>query len=274
MPIISSEEFFNVLENCDTESLYAASHSFAASHKSYSSGGNGFSIDKTSRTVMGDMLAKTGDTPADQIDDMRSRREKAIEDFCYIYGGYIAYNLRKKLHRMGYKNIPLEDKYISTATGQVLNSIIRNLNRYGYKEGTFSHLVHQSIKNKAIDVKKLYINRKKKNPQEISFENAQEILGGKLEVDGYNGTCEPETDFDERKLEVSGIMQLLKSVKTKNSADDYNMFILNRIYKHKLQDVAEKFDISIATASRRINDFAVAAITMYNQKKREMENYQ
>ena len=49
------------------------------------------------------------------------------------------------------------------------------------------------------------------------------------------------------------------------------MFILNRIENQKLTDIAEQFDISVATASRRINDFADAARKLYRQYQKDIE---
>ena len=61
-------------------------------------------------------------------------------------------------------------------------------------------------------------------------------------------------------------------VSSGSSPDDYNMFILHRVKKYTLAEIAEKFDISAPTASRRINDFAEAALKLYRQYQREMEN--
>ena len=51
------------------------------------------------------------------------------------------------------------------------------------------------------------------------------------------------------------------------------MFILNRIENQKLADIAEQFDISVTTASRRINNFADAALKLYKQYQKDMEQY-
>ena len=79
--------------------------------------------------------------------------------------------------------------------------------------------------------------------------------------------------IDEKELESAGILQILKKVKTKNSADDYNMFILHRVEKKELKDIARLFDLSISTVSRRINDFTDAAIKLYRQYQEDMEKY-
>ena len=142
----------------------------------------------------------------------------------------------------------------------------------GYQKGKFSHLVHRSIKNKSKDVAEKYATWKKNNPN-ISFDNAEDIIGGEIDIIYDPDVDIFEFDVNEKELEAAGILQILKKVKTRNSADDYNMFILNRIENQKLTDIAKQFDISVATASRRINDFADAALKLYKQYQKDMEQY-
>ena len=163
--------------------------------------------------------------------------------------------------------------FISLATEQVVAALIRKLKKDGYKKGTFSHLVNRSIKNKARDVADKYARWKKHNSH-ISFENAEEIIGGVIDIVDDNGSdSDFEDDFNEKEFEAAAILQILKKVKTKNPADDYNMFILHRVKKHNLAEIAEQFDISLSTASRRINDFGDAAKKLYRQYLNDMENY-
>lgn len=271
MPFESVKEFYAVLKECDTASLYEAAKAFAKNHRSYSVDDNRLSIDKTSQTVMENMLAKTELTPENEAASMRAQRKTAIWEFCCIYGGYIAYKLQLDCQKKGYSDLAVKDEYIAIGVEQLLAGIIRTLEKNGYKQGTFSHLVNKAIKRKCSDISERYVNWKKKNyVSVISFENAEAILGGVIELADENGI--EYFDDDEKSLEVAGVFQLLEKVKTENSADDRNMFILYRIQRHKLADIAAKFEISIATASRRINKFADAAIKLYRQSKKNIEH--
>ena len=229
-------------------------------------------IDKTSQTMMEKILAQTKFTPEEQIDDMRKKREDAIEHFCYIYGGYIAWKLQIDWKKRGFQDIIEKNQYISLAAEQVVAALIRKLQKDGYQKGKFSHLVHRSIKNKSKDVAEKYATWKKNNPN-ISFDNAEDIIGGEIDIIYDPDVDIFEFDVNEKELEAAGILQILKKVKTRNSADDYNMFILNRIENQKLTDIAKQFDISVATASRRINNFADAALKLYKQYQKDMEQY-
>ena len=272
MIIDSAEKFFAVFNECDARSLYEAAKHYAKFHKNYLSE-NVVDIDKTSLTMMEKIFAQTKLTPEEEINDMRKKREEAIEHFCYIYGGYIAWKLKLDWERNKFFDIVEKSTFISLATEQVVAALIRKLKKDGYKKGTFSHLVNRSIKNKAKDVADKYARWKKHNSH-ISFENAEEIIGGVIDIVDDNGSdSEFEIDFDEKEFEAAAILQILKQVKTKNSADDYNMFILYRVKNYKLEDIAKKFDISISTASRRITDFANAAKELYTQYLNDMENY-
>ena len=272
MLIDSAEQFFKVFESCDVQSLYAASRQYAKFHKNYTDG-DGVFIDKTSQTMMEKILAQTHSTPQDQVADMRKDREVAIKHFCYIYGGYIAWKLNRDWIKSGFSDIVEKSEFLSLATEQVVAALIRKLQKDGYQEGKFSHLVHRSIKNKSSDVAKKYASWKKNNNY-ISFENAKDIIGGEIDLIDDNGAeKEAVFDVDEKELEAAGILQILKKVKTKNSADDYNMFILHRVEKQELKDIARLFDLSIPTVSRRINDFADAAIKLYSQYQKDMEKY-
>lgn len=272
MLIDSCEKFFEVFNECDAKSLYEASRQYAEFHKNYLNG-KMVDIDKTSQTMMEKILAQTKFTPEEQIDDMRKKREDAIEHFCYIYGGYIAWKLQIDWKKRGFPDIIEKDQYISLAAEQVVAALIRKLQKDGYQKGKFSHLVHQAIKNKSKDVAEKYATWKKNNPN-ISFDNAEDIIGGVIDIiDDNNSNGQTDFDIDEKALELSGILQILKKVKTKNSTDDYNMFVLNRIENQKLADIAKQFDISVATASRRINDFADAALKLYKQYQKDMEQY-
>lgn len=271
MLIDSCEKFFEVFNECDAKSLYEASRQYAEFHKNYLNG-KMVDIDKTSQTMMEKILAQTKFTPEEQIDDMRKKREDAIEHFCYIYGGYIAWKLQIDWKKRGFQDIIEKNQYISLAAEQVVAALIRKLQKDGYQKGKFSHLVHRSIKNKGKDVAEKYDTWKKNNPN-ISFDNAEDIIGGEIDIIYDPDVDIFEFDVNEKELEAAGILQILKKVKTKNSADDYNMFVLNRIENQKLTDIAEQFDISVATASRRINDFADAALKLYKQYQKDMEQY-
>ena len=270
MILDSAEKFFSAFES-SAESLYEAAKHFAAFHENYRSG-KLVSIDKTSQTIMEKMQAQTKLTPEDQVDDMRKKREEAIEHFCYIYGGYIAWKLKAHWEASQFGDIVEKDNFISLAAEQVVASLIRSIQKNGYKKGTFSHLVHRAIKNKTKDVAEKYATLKKKNLY-ISFDNAKDIIGGVIDIVDDKRADDFEFDVDEKELDYAGILQILKQVKTKNSADDYNMFILHRVKKYNLEDIAEQFDISIPTASRRINDFADAALKLYKQYQKDMEQY-
>ena len=270
MILDSAENFFSMFES-SAESLYEAAKHYVAFHENYRSG-KLVSIDKTSQTIMEKMQAQTKLTPEDQVDDMRKKREEAIEHFCCIYGGYIAWKLKAHWEASHFGDIVEKDNFISLAAEQVVASLIRSIQKNGYKKGTFSHLVHRAIKNKTKDIAEKYATWKTNNPLG-SFDNAEDIIGGVIDIVDDKRADDFEFDVDEKELDYAGILQILKKVKTKNSADDYNMFILHRVKKHNLADIAEKFDISIPTASRRINDFADAALKLYKQYQKDMEQY-
>ena len=272
MLIDSAEEFFKICDKSDVRSLYEASRQYAKFHQNYTDG-DGVFIDKTSQTMMEKILAQTHSTPQDQVADMRKKREEAIKHFCYIYGGYIAWKLNRDWIKSGFFDIVEKNEFLSLATEQVVRALIRKLQKDGYQEGKFSHLVHRSIKNKSRDVADKY-STWKKHHNYISFDNAEDIIGGEIDIIDDNGTGrEADFDIDEKELESAGILQILKKVKTKNSADDYNMFILHRVEKQELKDIARLFDLSISTVSRRINDFTDAAIKLYRQYQEDMEKY-
>ena len=272
MIIDFAEEVFAVFDGCDASSLYEAAKYFAKFHENYLNGSL-VNIDKTSHTMMEKMFAKTQFTPDEQIDDMRKKREDAIVHFCYIYGGYIAWKLKCDWDKKGFLDIVEKSEYISLAAEQVVASLIRKLIKDGYREGKFSHLVNKAIKRKSMDVADKYSTWKKHN-HNISFEKAEEILGGVIElIDDNESDSSCDSDVAEKELETAGMLQILKKVKTKNSADDYNMFILYCFKKQKLGDIAKQFNLSIATVSRRINDFTEAGKKLYRQYKNDMERY-
>ena len=66
-------------------------------------------------------------------------------------------------------------------------------------------------------------------------------------------------------------MGVIKRVKTANTHDDCEMFELHCINKVPLKTIAKEFKISISTASKRINNFADAALKMYRQYQQKME---
>ena len=266
----SAKEFYAVFDICDASSLHEASKSYAKFH-GYSCR-NTLCIDKTSQTVMRDMLAKTQNTPDD--DSMREKRRTALEEFVYIYGGYIAWELKKRWEQKGYREIKEKDEFIALAAEQVLNSIIRKLEKEGHKKGTFSHLVHYAIKLKAIDVGKRYeVWRKKEhNMLYVSFDEAEEIIGGVIDIaDDYDSN---DFDFDEKRLHNVGIENFLKMVRvTKNHEDDFEMLLRLRVKKEKPEDIAKDMDLSVASVHRRVKDFADAAWEQYKKYLREMEKY-
>lgn len=251
------------------ESLYAASKWFAEKHKSYSVGKD-LLIDKTSETVMNNMLAKTCETPVLEQEDMRKKRQEAIDDFCYIYGGYIAFNLNKMADSKDYKTIPehIKDEYIFQATTLVLDYISKKLNENGYSKGTFSHLVHKTISYKARDLFRnyeRYLNDPQKNPTFVPItDDTEPIIGGIIEIETDN-TGTKISDFDEDQLNATTILYLLKDVKTKHSADDYEMFYLRNIEGWKLEEIAKEFNLSVSTIHNRIEGFAKAALEQHEK---------
>lgn len=282
MPVLESVDMFCAYlekNRAAAESLYAASKWFAKKHKSYSIGKD-LSVDKTSVTVMNNMLAKTQETPFEHLEDMRRKRKAAIDDFCHIYGGYIAFKLKKKADDKGYE-IPehIEDEYIIRATTLALNYISKQLDRNGYSEGTFSHLVHKTIKIKAKNMFEKYntfLNNPEKNAHFISItEDTEPILGGILEIENDNNGAETgDFEFDRDQFDVTSILCILKDVKTKHSTDDYEMFCLRYIKGWKLEDIAKEFNLTIGTIHNRLNDFAKAALTQHEEKLKEMrENF-
>ena len=195
----SAKEFYAVFDACDARSLHEASKSYAKFHN-YTWSQNKLCIDKTSQTVMNDMLARTQNTPDDDL--MREKRQTALEEFVYIYGGYIAWEIKKRWKQKGYREIKEEDEFIALAAEQVLSGIIRKLEKEGYKKGTFSHLVHRAIKLKMIDVGGKYeVWRKKEhNMSYISFDEAKEIIGGVIDIaDDHDSD---DFDFDEKGFTV------------------------------------------------------------------------
>lgn len=269
MIIDSAKDFLIILKECDAESLYEAARQQAQFHENYLSG-KWVSIDKTSLTIMEKIQAQTKSTPADQIAAMRQARTEAIQDFCYMYGGYIALKLKLYWEKHEFRDIVEKNEYISLATEQVVKNLINNLQKNGYRQGTFSHLVHQAIKKKSYTVAGKYKTLMKNNG---SLYNVEDIADDVDDIPDDNSTADSEFEVNEKELEVAGILNILKNVETKNSADDYNMFILYHIEKQKLTDIAEKFDISIATASRRIKSFGAAAFKLYKQEQQDMEKY-
>ena len=267
----SAKEFYAVFNICDASNLHEASKSYAKFHN-YTWSHNKLCIDKTSQTVMRDMLAKTQNTPDDDI--MRKKRRTALEEFVFIYGGYIAWELKKRWEKKGYREIKEKDEFISLAAQQVLNSIIRKLEKEGYKKGTFSHLVHRAIKLKAIDVGEKYeVWRKKEhNMSYISFEEAEEIIGGVIDIaDDHDSN---DFDFDEKKLHNVGIVNFLKKTRvTKNHEDDCEMLFRLRVNNEKAEDIAKDMNLSVSSVHRRVNDFADAAWEQYKKYLRKMEKY-
>lgn len=267
----SAKEFYAIFDICDARSLHEASKSYAKFHN-YTWSQNKLCIDKTSQTVMRDMLAKTQNTPDDDI--MREKRRTALEEFVYIYGGYIAWELKKRWEKKGYHEIKEKDEFIALAAEQVLNSIIRKLEKEGYKKGTFSHLVHCAIKFKASDVGEKYeVWRKKEhNMSHISFEEAKEIIGGVIDIaDDHDSN---DFDFDEKKLHNVGIVNFLKKNRvTKNHEDDCEMLFRLRVNNEKAEDIARDMNLSVSSVYRRVDDFADAAWEQYKKYRKEMEKY-
>ena len=271
----SAQEFYAVFDNCDASSLHEASKSFAKFH-GYSYSKNKLCIDNTSQTVMKNMLAKTQNTPDDELDIMRKKRQTALEEFVYIYGGYIAWELKKRWEKAGYREINEQNEFISLGAEQVLNCIIKKLEKDGYKEGTFSHLVNKSIKFKMSDVGKRYKNwsQKEHNTPCISFEEAKDIVGGIIEIadDSDVNDFDSDFDFDEKKLHKVGIENFLKKVRvTKNHEDDFEMLCRLRANKEKAEDIARDMGLSVATVYNRVKDFAAAAWIQYKKYLKEME---
>ena len=266
----SVKDFCAVLRNCDAASLYKASQEYAKFHN-YRRNGENISIDNTSLTIIQNMMAQTKTTPEDEVDDMRKKRVRALEAFCYIYGGYIALKLKLNWKGRGFRDIPRKDDFIATATEQTLNSLLRALERDGYKQGKFSHLVHMAISKKTIDVQRKYATWKKNHPEQISFETAQKILGGVLEIADENGTFDDACDTD--RLDVYAVFTLIANgeVRTAHAHDDREMFIRLYVKKERAEDIARDMDVSVATVYRRTKALAAAAIEQYRETQRQME---
>ena len=267
----SAKKFYEIFDVCDARSLHEASKSYAKFHN-YTWSQNKLCIDKTSQTVMNDMLARTQNTPDDDM--MREKRRTALEEFVYIYGGYIAWEIKKRWKQKGYREIKEEDEFIALAAEQVLSGIIRKLEKEGYKKGTFSHLVHRAIKLKMIDVGGKYeVWRKKEhNMSYISFDEAKEIIGGVIDIaDDHDSD---DFDFDEKRLHSAGIMNFLKKVRvTKYHEDDFEMLLRLRVNKEKAEDIARDMNLSVSSVYRRVDEFAAAAWEQYKKYLREMEKY-
>lgn len=266
MTFKAANEFYNVMKECDVQSLYKATQEFGKLHH-YLTDDSGVNIDKTSQTIMEAVLESFKNTDDKTAAPVDKQREEKIKDFCYIYGGYIAYRLRCKWIKLKLQDIPVRDELISVATFQVINSCIKSIEKNGYKKGSFSHLIHKSIFNKFIDVQDKYNTWVKKNSQDTSFETIEDIVGGKVPVEI------PVEEEDERLLDASGIYGVLKRVKTKHTQDDYEMFVQYYDQGRTLEELAEEFELSPATVSRRIREFAAAAKEIYEQIQKELEDF-
>ena len=264
MPLEPDADFRRILAACDAENLYEAAREFAARHRNLPDGK--ISITSTSQTVMNDMMAKTALTPEDKCKAMRENRKEAISDFCYIYGGYIAYRLKEKL-KIKFPDAVKRDELIAQGTIQILDALLRKLERDGYKRGTFSHLVNCAVKRKAIDISKRYAVWEKNRGTAVSFDDIQDILGGAVDIMDENGSG----NFDDRELDFAGILGILKRIKTTHSADDLEMFIRYHIRNQTLAQISKEFDVPVPTVSRRIIKFQKAAAEFYRRCQDEME---
>ena len=182
MPLVktySAEELLSFIENSHPETLYLAAKEYARHHKNYLAGGR-VAINATSQTVMGKLLQKTQETPAEKLDSMRENRAEALEDFCFIYGGYISMRLKNYWEKDGLLDIPEKEGFIALAARQVVAKVVKALDENGYKKGTLHHLIHMACKRKSKDVLEKYGTWKKDNNGKVSFERAEDILGGKI----------------------------------------------------------------------------------------------
>ena len=271
MRIFSAEELLTFIENSHPETLYLAAKDYARRHKNYLAGGR-VAIDATSQTVMGKLLQKTQETPAENLDSMRENRAEALEDFCFIYGGYISMRLKNYWEKEKLPDIPEKEAYIALAARQVVAKVVKTLGKDGYKKGTLHHLIHMACKRKFLDVLEKYGTWQKKNAGKISFEQAKDILGGEIEIDfdklgDENGN---ETIFfddeEEKELTMAGLLGMLPFVETKNTEDDREMFLRLYVRKQKAEDIAKDMEISASTVQRRAKEVAFIARDLYYKK--------
>ena len=123
MAIQTVEDFFAVVEKCGPVSLYAAAKAVARTRKNYLNGGF-VNIDKTSPTMMAALLGKTAETPTEKLAEMREKREQAGYDFCWLYGGYVAYKLDNFLNGRDVRDIPEREEFIAHAANLVMAALI------------------------------------------------------------------------------------------------------------------------------------------------------
>ena len=270
MTIESAAELYAILSKCGAEGLYEEAKNCSKKYKHYFDG-EYVSIDQTSETAMHDLLQKTVDTPETELDSMREKRKRAFEDLCYIYGGYIAWTLKYKWEKSGFCNIAEKEEYISLATGQLMENIMKTLERDGYKKGTFSHLVRLSISRKFRDLGKKYDTVKRRNSGNIPIETGGEIIGGAIGVIDENDQDVFNFDESDRELTAIGILNMLAKVKTKNSKDDHEMFVRLRIKGHSVEDIASDMGLSQGTVYRRVKNFTTAAIKLFHQYMADLE---
>ena len=271
MKIFSAEELLTFIENSHHETLYLAAKEYARHHKNYLAGGR-VAINATSQTVMGKLLQKTQETPAENLDSMRENRAEALEDFCFIYGGYISMRLKNYWEKEKLPDIPEKEAFIALAARQVVAKVVKTLGKDGYRKGTLHHLIHMACKRKSKDVLEKYGTWKKNNNGKVSFERAEDILGGEIEIDFDKLGDENGKDtifFDdneEKELTMAGLLSMLPYVKTENTCDDREMFLRLYVKRQKAEDIAEDMGTSPSTVRRHAQDVAFQARELYYKK--------
>ncbi|MBO4304113.1 MAG: sigma-70 family RNA polymerase sigma factor, partial [Lentisphaeria bacterium] len=250
-----AKEVYGIIEKIGPESANAAALDFAGKHH-YPQDGRSVSIDKTSTTLMGDVLAETKDTPAEELREMRKSREEAFQDFCYIYGGYIAYKLQMKWENSGFGDIFEKEEYLSLAIRQVVEALVRSLQRNGYKKGTFHHLVNTAICNKARDVTDKVATWRRDHRGDISVESCEDILNGKIEISLESSLVAADPGAEEEKeMDTASIMEIARMLGRRSKSNDYEMFLMYYVKGLNYTDIAEEYGKSVSTVSNRIRIF-------------------
>ena len=289
-----------IFENVAPKTLFMASKFYAGLHH-YSLGNpEPVKINTyTSPTLMEAVLVQTEAlTTQTQIQKMRSDRDKAIEEFCYIYGGYIAWKLTSEWARwrLGIEGIDegsakktkeeyssddqpafkREDqeaaKIIAAQTLQILNNVINTLKRDGYRKGGLRYLISRAISNRFQNVKSQYFNRMKNKPQ-VSLDKILEMVGGEIELVGIEGNTEPmeESETEKRHRKAIIVYTLLDEIETKVGNDSREMFERYCIAQEKMSDIAKDMGVSIATVSRAVKKVADAVRVLYKEKEDKIQ---
>lgn len=296
-----SKDLRDIFETADPRSLYIASQYYAALHHYNPGNPEPVKINTyTAQTLMDAVVAQTAAlTSQNQIQQMRSARDKAITEFCYIYGGYIVWKLTSEWFKWRRSIEPYDEEsgkkskeeyspddqeafkredqdvagIIAAQTLQILNNVINTLKRDGYQKGKLRYLISCAISKRFLNVKGQYFNRMKKKPQTGSLDKILEMVGGEIELAGIEGYTEPmeESEAEKRHRKAIVIYTLLGEVEKDLGTNYREMFERYYIRQEKQSEIARDMGVSVATVSRAVQKVADAVLALYNEMERRIQ---